>query len=105
MADDSENTPFLADTDHENDVNDFHEEGYDDVPSKIPANSHFKRSIKTLTIVLAIFSALTIMMAITSFVLIQIAPFKGYTYNARDVLKDLGICVSTFNLISILYRY
>lgn len=98
MADDSENTPFLTDNDHEDDVNNFHGEENEAVASKIPANSHFKRSIKALTIVLAIFSALTVMMAIASFVLIQIAPFKGYTYNARDVLKDLGVCVCAFHL-------
>lgn len=95
MADDSENTPFLADHDHGDGVNGHNDDDYEASPAKTPANSHFKRPIKALTIVLVIFSALTVMLAIASFVMIQVAPFKGYIYSAREVLKDLGICVSS----------
>ncbi|KAL5327567.1 hypothetical protein ACEPPN_005267 [Leptodophora sp. 'Broadleaf-Isolate-01'] len=101
MADDSENTPFLADHDHGDGVNGHNDDDYEASPAKTPANSHFKRPIKALTIVLVIFSALTVMLAIASFVMIQVAPFKGYIYSAREVLKDLGICTFVALILSI----
>ncbi|PVH83938.1 hypothetical protein DL98DRAFT_91209 [Cadophora sp. DSE1049] len=101
MADDSENTPFLSDNDHDDEVNTFHAEDDDAQITKSPANSHFKRPIKALTIVLAIFSALVVMVAVASFVVIQVASFNGYTYNARDELKDLGICTFISLILSI----
>ncbi|KAK0113477.1 hypothetical protein ONS95_013734 [Cadophora gregata] len=92
MADDSENTPFLSDNDHDDETNKFHGEEEDVLMTKTSANSRFKRSIKALTIVLVIFSSLVVMTAIATFAVIQVASFTGYTYNARYVLKDLGIC-------------
>ncbi|KAG4438623.1 hypothetical protein IFR05_005906 [Cadophora sp. M221] len=105
MADHSENTPFLADNDHNDEVNRQDGDDYEASPAKTPANSHFKRSIKALTIVLVIFSALTVMLAIASFVMIQVSSFKGYIYGAREVLKDLGICAFVALILSIVMTF
>tara|TARA_R110002060_G_scaffold11571_2_gene16738 strand:- start:696 stop:977 length:282 start_codon:yes stop_codon:yes gene_type:complete len=91
---DSENTPFLSDNDREDGANDFSDSENEASIANSSANSHFKRSIKILTIVLTVFSGLVVMTAIASIVLIQVASFNGYTYNAREGLRDLGICVS-----------
>ncbi|KAH7327087.1 hypothetical protein BKA65DRAFT_509908 [Rhexocercosporidium sp. MPI-PUGE-AT-0058] len=100
MADNSENTPFLTDNDHDDGIDAQDNEEYEVPLTKTPANSQFKRSIKALTIVLVIFLVLTVMLAIASFVMIQVVPFKGYIYNAREVLKDLGICTFVALILS-----
>lgn len=96
MTDDFENTPFLTDNEHDDDIGTQNEHLHD-TPNKIPANGHFKRAIKALTIVLVVFSALTFMSAIASFVMILVGSFTGYIYGTREVLKDLGICVSSIS--------
>ncbi|KAH7379831.1 hypothetical protein BKA64DRAFT_686446 [Cadophora sp. MPI-SDFR-AT-0126] len=101
MADGSENTPFLSDNEHDGETNGFLDEVGEAPLTKASANSHFRRTIKALTIVLAVFSTLVVMVAIASFVVIQVASFNGYTYNARDGLKDLGICTFISLIISI----
>jgi hypothetical protein len=100
MADSSESTPFLASNDLLDDANTLNDSG-DEIPTKaLPANAHFKRPIKILTICVSIASVLGAIFMTASFITIHVAPFQGYTFAARYVVRELGTCVSTSNFSS-----
>ncbi|OCK92855.1 uncharacterized protein K441DRAFT_662504 [Cenococcum geophilum 1.58] len=84
----SENTPFLADNDH----SDNYDETESHVTKTSPANAHFKRPIKILTIFISLFSISIFGLLIASYVLIQVGPFQ-YTYSSPDRVRDLAICL------------
>jgi hypothetical protein len=97
MADSSESTPFLASSDRPDDTNALND-SEDEIPTKtLPANAHFKRPIKILTICVSTASVLGTIFLTASFIIVHLAPFTGYTYNAPYVLQELGTCVSAGN--------
>jgi hypothetical protein len=94
MAESSESTPFLASNDRPDDTNARND--------ALPANAHFKRPIKILTICASIASVLGAIFLTASFITVQAAPFTpfpGYTYGARFILQELGTCVSAGNFL------
>jgi hypothetical protein len=94
MADDSESTPFLADNDHDQDTTPIKDPEDDVMKVALPANTHFKRPIKILTICVSAFSGIATVILIAAFVIIKVGPFMAYTYGAQYVVQDLGITVS-----------
>ncbi|RFU26831.1 hypothetical protein B7463_g9504, partial [Scytalidium lignicola] len=88
MASHSENTPFLADNDHDDSYG-----GEESHPVKTSyANSHFQRPLRILTSVTAFFCLSVFGLLITSYVLLQVGPFV-YTYSSEDSIRDLAICL------------
>jgi len=93
MADISESTALLASNDHPDDTN-ARNDSEDEIPTMtLPANAHFKRPIKILTICVSTASVLGAIFLTASFIIVHLAPFTGYTYNTPYVLQELGTCV------------
>lgn len=94
MADDSESAPFLADNDHDQDTTPVRDPEDDVMKVALPANAHFKRPIKILTICISAFSGIVTVILISAFVIIRVVPFRIYINSAQYVVQDLGITVS-----------
>ncbi|KAH8599471.1 hypothetical protein B0O99DRAFT_611109 [Bisporella sp. PMI_857] len=78
----SENTPFLADSEHD---------GGESHPIKTrSANAHFKPALKLITILNSLFSILIFALLIVTYVMLRTGPFL-YTYDSRDAVRDLAI--------------
>jgi hypothetical protein len=94
MADDSESTPFLTDNDHDQDTAPVQHPEDDVMKATVPVNTYFKRPVKILSICVSLFSGINTMILITAFVILQVAPFRGYTYGTDYAVQALGITVS-----------
>lgn len=90
MAGRSEETPFLADTDH----GDNYDDGEGGFTKYTPANSHFRRPIRIFASVISLLSLAICGLLIACYVLINVGPFQ-YKWGTREAARDLAICVST----------
>lgn len=102
MADDTESTPFLTDNDHDQDTTPVKDPEDDVMKATLPVNAHFKRPIKILTSCVSFLSGITTMILIAAFVIIQVGPFRGYTYAAQYVVQALGITAFVSLILSTL---
>lgn len=93
MSEPSDNTPFLADNEHE-------EESH--VIKTSPANSQFKRPLRILAVFDSIFSILVFALLIVTYVFINTGSFT-YTYGAEETIRDLSIAVC-LHLLSCTYH-
>ncbi|SRR5437762_3567359 len=91
MADSSERAPLLADNEREDDRRE------DEITANIPANKHFHRPIKILTICISIASLLGVLVLIASFVIIQLLP--RHSPLTQNAVQKLGICVSDATIL------
>lgn len=83
----AESTPFLAQSD---DGDDYDNESH---PIKTrPANAHFKRPIKLLTILNSFLSIAVFGLLIATFVLTSTGSFNN-VYSTKETLRDLAIVV------------
>jgi hypothetical protein len=96
MADDSESTPFLTDNDHDQDNNTLIKDPEDDVmKATLTANASFERRVRILTICVSLFSGITTLILIATFVIIQVGPFfRGFSFQTGYDVQALGITVS-----------
>jgi hypothetical protein len=101
MAANVESTPFLASNCHADNIDNMDNSDNGIVNKTKPANAHFKYSIKILTVCIAVLSFLALGLIIGSFITIQVAPFRSYTWNSREVIQELGTCVRTSSFISL----
>jgi len=90
---DSETTPFLTNYDHDEDATLVRDPEEDVTKVAPPANAHFKRHIKILTICVSAFSGIATGVLIAAFVIIQIGPWRVYMNYAQFPVQDLGITV------------
>jgi hypothetical protein len=88
MAEPSEDTPFLAQNNHENQD----EHGYDYV-KPLPANSYFKLPIRTLTAAICLLSLGVGIVCIAAIIFARTGPFVQ-RYHVVEEARDLAICVS-----------
>jgi len=88
MSDDHENTPFLADNEH----NDTYDETDSDVVKVSPANANFRVPLKILTSFSSVLSFLIFGLLIASYVFIITGQFQS-TYDAQRTVRDLAICL------------
>ena len=93
MAEGSDNTALLADTDHL--------ESHDDVCSQgiLPAKSHFKFTTRLLTLLISLLSLATFILLIVTYIRVKSGPF-GYVGRTQDTINDLSICVSHLYYLS-----
>jgi hypothetical protein len=92
----AESTPFLADSDHDDD---YERESH---PIKTqPANARFKRPIKLLSAFNSFLSLGAFGLLIASYILTSTGPFN-YTYRTNEAIRDLAIVVSTVLYFSLL---
>ena len=96
MADSSENTPFLAAYDGEDDSNAGNGQE-DEVTANISANKHFRRPIKILTISVSIASLLGMMLLIAAFIIINV--INSYYGYSRYYAQTFWICVSDATIL------
>jgi hypothetical protein len=90
MADDSESTPFLADNDHTAHIDDSENH---DTGKTLSPSAHFKRLIKIMKIILAFLSLSAFGLLIAAFVIIKPSPNTYYTWDSKQIIKELGTCV------------
>lgn len=84
----AESTPFLGGN---------HDDDYDGEshPIKVaPANSHFKRPLKTISALISFLSIGVFGLLIAAYVLTNSGPFN-YIWSTEETLRDLAIVVGT----------
>ncbi|RDW79393.1 hypothetical protein BP6252_04031 [Coleophoma cylindrospora] len=96
MAYDSENTPFLAETDHGDD----YEDGETYSSKSTPANTHFKRPLRIVKSVVTLLSLLTTVLVVVCFIFVQNGPFE-YIWSTKAHLLSLGIVLFVNFLLSL----
>jgi len=103
MTNSSENTPFLASNGPRDDSTARNDPG-DEIPIKTPpANAHFKRPIKLLTICVSITSVIATILLTAAVITSHFAPRPGLGFGIQSSsFPEIVICVTISSILSTL---